>query len=131
MRAMHARMAVVVLAAVTAACSSRPVALPEYPNEDDFRFLAGLRGTLELRDGCVVSVSSGETEIMLAWPSPWTVWDGEAGSVTVHNVTARLGDQVVFAAAEGKPSKWVTAPPENCAEKPTWRVSTMRLLSED
>lgn len=56
----------------------------------------GIEGELKLEGRCLVLAASPGS-ILLIWPTPGTLWDPIAGTVTLDDTTAHIGDQVMLA----------------------------------
>src|SRR6266545_6743630 len=84
------------LVALTVCGASAALPLYEGPpvGEPRFSLLMGIEGELRLEGSCLVLAASPGS-ILLIWPTPGTHWDPMAHTVTLDDITARIGDRVV------------------------------------
>jgi hypothetical protein len=89
---------------------------------------------LVLNGACLELENVVSRRIGLVWPSPGTEWDEVNRAVTVGEVTAHVGDDVLLGGGELvvtvdslDSGNWVNPPAEECLGVPYWKVGGLRL----
>ena len=87
-------------------------------------------GRLAFDGPCLRLKSRDGSVIHLVWPDPGTAWDAETEEITVHGVTATVGDEVTVSGGAGGGADgvaglgdWVSPPPPECLDGPQWFVT--------
>jgi hypothetical protein len=97
--------------------------------EGDLSFTAEFTGRLEIQGACVNVVEPGGQSRTVIWPSPFTIWDRFGGRITVHGITAKLGDTVSLGGGEVRlvggsiPESWIVPPARECSTGTMWLAS--------
>jgi hypothetical protein len=116
------------------ACGASALPLYEGPPTGEPRtsLLMGIEGELRLEGSCLVLAASPGS-ILLIWPTPGTQWDPMARTVTLDDITARIGDRVELAdyLAGQRPEDdwdgWVNKPLAECQYPMAMLVKGMRV----